>query len=140
MDYIDIFQNLAFPIAVCCVLFGIMVYFGKKCIGIITDMMKRSETERQAYTDYLQRSNAELVSTIKENTRAFLFCYVLIAVVDEEIADRFRVRYLYVEDFFTRENTPLESVVAVRLGVVPCAERNDAVAFVGDDITLCVGN
>ena len=71
MDYIDIFQNLAFPVAVCCVLFGIMVYFGKKSIGIITDMMKRSETERQAYTDYLQRSNAELVSTIKENTQAF---------------------------------------------------------------------
>ena len=64
MDFLNIFQNLAFPIAVYCILFGIMVCFGKKCIGIINDMMKRSETDRQAYTDYLQRSNAELVSTM----------------------------------------------------------------------------
>lgn len=71
MNYIDIFQNLAFPVAVCCILFGIMVYFGKKCISIVTNIMKQSELERQTYTDYLQRSNAELVSTIKENTQAF---------------------------------------------------------------------
>lgn len=71
MEYYEIFQNLAFPVAVCCILFGIVIFFAKKIIVAVTSLIEQSNQERQNYIDYLQKSNAELATTIKDNTEAF---------------------------------------------------------------------
>lgn len=68
MNYIELFQNLGFPIAVCVVLFSIQIYFFKKTIAIIEDMMQKIQEERKQNNDYLQSSNKELSQVISRNT------------------------------------------------------------------------
>lgn len=71
MEYVELFQNLAFPVAVCCILFAIVIYFAKKIILAVTNLIEQYNQERQNYIEYLQKSNAELATTIKDNTEAF---------------------------------------------------------------------
>ena len=40
MEYFEIFQNLAFPVAVCCILFAIVIYFAKKIILAVTNLIE----------------------------------------------------------------------------------------------------
>lgn len=71
MDVVNIFQNLAFPVAVCCVLFAVLIYFFKKIIEIIREAIKQVTAERQEHLEHLKTVNVELTKVIQENTAAF---------------------------------------------------------------------
>ncbi|MBP5369774.1 MAG: hypothetical protein J6Z01_15125 [Bacteroidales bacterium] len=71
MDVVNIFQNLAFPVAVCCVLFAVLIYFFKKIIEIIREAIKQVTAERQEHLEHLKTVNVELTKVIQENTSAF---------------------------------------------------------------------
>lgn len=71
MDIVNIFQNLAFPVAVCCVLFCVLIYFFKKIIEIIREAIKQVTAERQEHLEHLKTVNVELTKVIQENTSAF---------------------------------------------------------------------
>lgn len=71
MDIVNIFQNLAFPVAVCCVLFAVLIYFFKKIIEIIREAIKQVTAERQEHLEHLKTVNVELTKVIAENTAAF---------------------------------------------------------------------
>lgn len=71
MDIVNIFQNLAFPVAVCCVLFAVLIYFFKKIIEIIREAIKQVTAERQEHLEHLKTVNVELTKVIQENTSAF---------------------------------------------------------------------
>lgn len=70
MNYVELFQNLGFPVAVCVVLFSIQMYFFKKVIAIIEDIMKQIQEERKQNNEYLQNSNKELSQIISRNSDA----------------------------------------------------------------------
>ena len=71
MDVVNIFQNLAFPVAVCVVLFCVLIYFFKKIIEIIREAIKQVTDERQEHLEHLKTVNVELTKVIAENTAAF---------------------------------------------------------------------
>lgn len=71
MDVVNIFQNLAFPVAVCVVLFCVLIYFFKKIIEIIREAIKQVTAERQEHLEHLKTVNVELTKVIAENTAAF---------------------------------------------------------------------
>lgn len=71
MDVVNIFQNLAFPVAVCVVLFAVLIYFFKKIIEIIREAIKQVTAERQEHLEHLKTVNVELTKVIQENTAAF---------------------------------------------------------------------
>ena len=71
MDFVNIFQNLAFPVAVCVVLFAVLIYFFKKIIEIIREAIKQVTAERQEHLEHLKTVNVELTKVIQENTSAF---------------------------------------------------------------------
>ena len=71
MDVVNIFQNLAFPVAVCVVLFCVLIYFFKKIIEIIRESIKQVTAERREHLEHLKTVNVELTKVIQENTSAF---------------------------------------------------------------------
>ena len=71
MDVVNIFQNLAFPVAVCCVLFAVLIYFFKKIIEIIREAIMQVTAERKEHLEHLKYVNVELTKVIQENTAAF---------------------------------------------------------------------
>ena len=71
MDVVNIFQNLAFPVAVCCVLFAVLIYFFKKIIEIIREAIMQVTAERKEHLEHLKSVNVELTKVIQENTAAF---------------------------------------------------------------------
>lgn len=78
MQTVEIFQNLAFPIAVCCILFISMGFFLKYIAGVITKRLEVSEEERKENTKYLMEANSKLIATVDKNTEAILkFSYLL---------------------------------------------------------------
>jgi sensor domain CHASE-containing protein len=71
VDAVGIFQNLAYPVAVSVILFLAVFFIVKK---MLAEMQLREEANtklRDKYIEYLQKSNAELVSAINENSKAF---------------------------------------------------------------------
>ena len=71
MNFVDIFQSLAFPVAVCVVLFVAFGYFAKK---IMANMEKREEQGiklRDQFIASLQQSNATLTEAVTKNAAAF---------------------------------------------------------------------
>jgi len=70
-ETVSVFQNLAYPVAVSVILFIAFGIFARK---IMNEMHEREEANnklRDQYIDYLQKSNAELTSAIRENATAF---------------------------------------------------------------------
>ena len=67
----NIFQNLAFPIAVSAVLFVGGFYFAKKMLQEMHEREQSNLKLRDQYIAYLQMANTELIGAIKENSTAF---------------------------------------------------------------------
>jgi hypothetical protein len=80
-----IFEQLAFPVAVCVILFVILFFFIKKALGMLTEILKGNEQKQADYVDYLKTSNAKLIAVIEKNTEAIQkFSYVLEKITDKE--------------------------------------------------------
>jgi len=71
MDMVNIFQNLAFPVAVCVVLFAVLIFFVKKSIEMFREVIARIAEERKEHLEHLKTTNVELTKVIQENTSAF---------------------------------------------------------------------
>ena len=71
MDVVNIFQNLAFPVAVCVVLFCVLIFFVKKSVEMIREVINRITEERKEHLEHLKSTNIELTKVIQENTSAF---------------------------------------------------------------------
>ena len=69
--FINVFQSLAYPVAVSVILFAAMGWFGKKALEYINKNNEESLKLRDKYIEYLQFANTELVGAIKENSTAF---------------------------------------------------------------------
>lgn len=81
----SIFEQLAFPVAVCVILFVILFFFIKKALGMLTEILKGNEQKQADYVDYLKTSNAKLIAVIEKNTEAIQkFSYVLEKITDKE--------------------------------------------------------
>lgn len=72
MNYLELFQNLGFPIAVCVVLFTIVVYFFKKGIAMIESLMAQFETVRKSHDEYMQKINQTNSDIISKNSEAMI--------------------------------------------------------------------
>lgn len=70
MNTVEIFQNLAYPIAVSAILFLSLVSFAKNFLKEMRERDKNNEQMRSEYINYLQKCNSELTCSIKENTEA----------------------------------------------------------------------
>ena len=67
---LEVFQSLAYPVAVSVILFAAMGFFAKR---MLEDMRKRDEENiklRDQYVAFLQMSNVELTGALKENATA----------------------------------------------------------------------
>lgn len=74
----NIFQNLAFPVAVCIVLFYVCFLTIKKENTQNEEFIKQALKTQEQHTNYLQNQNARLATIIKENTKAFnMLCTLL---------------------------------------------------------------
>lgn len=81
----SIFEQLAFPVAVCVILFVILFFFIKKALGMLTEILKGNEERQKEYVDYLKSSNAELVSVVKKNTEAIVkFSFILEKITEDK--------------------------------------------------------
>lgn len=84
-DMLEIFNQLAFPIAVCVVLFGILMYFVKHALKLLSDMLKANAETQKEHIAYLKESNARLVSVVEDNTKTIQkFSYVLEKYMQEK--------------------------------------------------------
>lgn len=70
-EFVSIFQNLAYPVAVSAILFLIGGYFGKKILAEMHEREVANAKLRDQYIDYLQKANADLTSAVRENATAF---------------------------------------------------------------------
>lgn len=70
-DFINIFQSLAYPVAVSVLLFAAIGYFSKKLL----EDMKQREVEniklRDKFIEYLQDTQKQLTTVINENAIAY---------------------------------------------------------------------
>ncbi len=66
-----LFQNLAFPIAVCIVLFYVCFLTIKKENNQNEEFIKQALKTQEQHTNYLQNQNTRLASIIEDNTQAF---------------------------------------------------------------------
>ena len=81
----QIFENLAFPVAVGVILFCILFFFVKKALSMLTEILKGNEQKQSEYVDYLKTSNAKLISVIEKNTEAIQkFSYVLEKITNDK--------------------------------------------------------
>jgi hypothetical protein len=71
MDFINIFQSLAYPVAVSVILFIAGGYFAKRILAQMHERETENNKLRDQYIEYLQKSNAELTGAIRENATAF---------------------------------------------------------------------
>jgi len=69
-DFINVFQSLAYPVAVSALLFAAIGYFSKKLL----EDMKQRELEnfklRDKFIEYLQETQRKLTTVINENATA----------------------------------------------------------------------
>ena len=77
-NLLDIFERLAFPVAVSVTLFAILIYFVKRALAMISTILKDNETRQKEYIDHLKTSNAKLVAVVEDNTEIIKkFSYLL---------------------------------------------------------------
>ena len=71
LDFINIFQSLAYPVAVSAVLFYVLWRIGKQTIENINQREQEYTKIQQQHIAYMQAQNLELMGAIKENTLTF---------------------------------------------------------------------
>lgn len=71
MDMVNVFQTLTFPVAVCVVLFGILMYFIKSALALIRDYLKEIREQQKAREDALLNIIKEETNVISSNTNAY---------------------------------------------------------------------
>ncbi len=71
IDFINIFQTLAYPVAVSAVLFYVLWRIGKQTIESINHREQEYTKIQQQHIAYMQAQNLELMGAIKENTLTF---------------------------------------------------------------------
>ena len=71
LDFINIFQSLAYPVAVSAVLFYVLWRIGKQTIESINHREQEYTKIQQQHIAYMQAQNLELMGAIKENTLTF---------------------------------------------------------------------
>jgi hypothetical protein len=71
IDFINIFQTLAYPVAVSAVLFYVLWRIGKQTIESINHREQEYTKIQQQHIAYMQAQNVELMGAIKENTLTF---------------------------------------------------------------------
>lgn len=89
MDFVNIFQSLAFPVAVCVVLFIAFGYFAKK---IMVNMEKREDQSiklRDQFIASLQQSNATLTEAVTKNAAAFDRLSEVLEKIEKKIKKEF---------------------------------------------------
>ena len=71
IDFINIFQTLAYPVAVSAVLFYVLWRIGKQTIESINHREQEYTKIQLQHIAYMQAQNVELMGAIKENTLTF---------------------------------------------------------------------
>ncbi len=71
LDFINIFQSLAYPVAVSAVLFYVLWRIGKQTIESINHREQEYTKIQQQHIAYMQAQNLELMGAIKENSLTF---------------------------------------------------------------------
>lgn len=71
IDIVNIFQNFAFPVAACIVLFYFAVIIIKRELKQNEDTQKEVNAANERFTSYLQQQNEKLTSIIQDNTQAY---------------------------------------------------------------------
>ena len=79
-DLNSIFQNLAFPVAVCCILFYLLAISLKKENLQNDTFIKQAAKAQEQHIEYLQKQIADV---IKENTKAIQNLYTLLLEIKE---------------------------------------------------------
>ncbi len=69
-EFVNVFQSLAYPVAVSAILFFAIWCFGKQMLADIRERDKQAVTTNEKYIAYLQMSNVELTAALKENATA----------------------------------------------------------------------
>ena len=88
MNYLELFQNLGFPIAVCVVLFTIVIFFFKKQTAMMEKIIHDHDEERKKYIGFYQESNKELVGTVSECTKALNRFSALMVQLNKKLESR----------------------------------------------------
>lgn len=71
IDIVNIFQNFAFPVAACIVLFYFAVIIIKRELKQNEDTQKEVNAANERFTNYLQQQNEKLTNIIQDNTQAY---------------------------------------------------------------------
>ena len=69
-DFTNIFQNTAFPVAVCIVLFYVLYYFVKSELKQNDNAMNIVKEANEKHLNYLQSQNERLTQIISDCTQA----------------------------------------------------------------------
>ncbi len=69
-EFTNIFQNTAFPVAVCIVLFYVLYYFVKSELKQNDNAMNIVKDANEKHLNYLQSQNERLTQIISECTKA----------------------------------------------------------------------
>lgn len=71
LDFINIFQSLAYPVAVSAVLFWAIWKIGRQTVENINKREVEYAKVQQQHIAYMQAQNLELMGAIKENSQTF---------------------------------------------------------------------
>ncbi len=71
IDIVNIFQNFAFPVAACIVLFYFAVIIIKRELKQNEATQKEVNLANERFTNYLQQQNEKLTNIIQDNTQAY---------------------------------------------------------------------
>lgn len=88
MDMVNIFQTLTFPVAVCAVLFSIILYFTKHALAMIKDYLKEAQEQNKATENAYIAIIKEETSVISSNTNAFNSLSVLMGKLISIIGEK----------------------------------------------------
>ena len=89
---INTFQTLTFPVAVCVVLFSIILYFTKQALAMIKEYLKEAQEQSKASEAAYIEIIKEETNVISSNTAAFNSLSVLmgklIGMIEKEHKDK----------------------------------------------------
>lgn len=71
IDLVNIFQNFAFPVASCIVLFWFAVLIIKRELRQNEATQKEVTAANERFTNYLQNQNIQFSNIVAENTRVY---------------------------------------------------------------------
>lgn len=68
MEILPFFEKLGFPIAVCAVLFGVILYGLKNALQMLRDYLKASQEQSKIQQEQEDKRTEQLISIIKEQS------------------------------------------------------------------------